>query len=159
MLLSRAEILAKEIKYMLRLDSWLFVSFILAACSTQRPLLYPNTHLNRVGAETAELDINDCMRRADGYVSSASSGEKALEGAAIGAGTGATVGAAAGAAGGAVVGHAGTAAAVGAAGGGAAGATRGLIRGLFSKRAPSPVYRNFVNRCLRDKGYDPIGWK
>jgi len=45
-----------------------------------------------------------------------------------------------------------------AAGGGAAGATRGLIRGLFGNRGPSAVYKNFVNRCLREKGYDPIGW-
>lgn len=131
---------------------------VLPACSTQRPVLYPNRHLKQVGGRVAELDIEDCMRRAENSVSYTASKGKTIEGAAIDAGSGAAVGAAAGAAGGAVVGRAGTAAAVGAAGGGAAGATRSLIRNLFRKRAPSPVYRNFVNRCLRDKGYDPIGW-
>jgi len=152
------EIPRKVIHLMRRFNFLGFALLILSACSTQRPVLYPNPYLNQVGVETADLDINDCMRRADGYVSSTGGGEKILEGTAIGASTGAVVGGAAGAAGGAVVGRAGTAAAVGAAGGGAAGATRGLIRGLFTKRAPSPVYRNFVNRCLREKGYDPIGW-
>ena len=77
----------------------------------------------------------------------------------MGGGTRATIGAAAGAAGGAVVGRAGTGAAVGAAGGGAAGVTRGLIHGLKRKQSPSPVYKTFVNRCLREKNYDPIGWQ
>ncbi len=140
---------------------WLFLCFsllALTACSTPKPVLYPNRYLNQVGTDSAELDTKECMRRADAYVASEAGGEKVLEGTAMGAGAGAAVGAAAGAAGGAIVGRAGPAAAVGAAGGGAAGATRGLIRSLFSKRGPSPVYRNFVDRCLRDKGYDPIGW-
>jgi len=133
--------------------------FTLCACSTQRPVLYPNSYLNQVGAETAGMDINDCIRRADAYVASNNGGRAEIfEGTAISAGTGAAVGAAGGAAGGAVVGRAGTAAAVGAAGGGTAGVSRGLIRGLFRKRAPGTAYKGFVNRCLRDKGYDPIGW-
>jgi len=143
---------------MLRGNLLLIALITFSACSTQRPVLYPNSYLKRVGVEAAEVDINDCMHRADTYVSSGADGEKILEGTAVSAGTSAAVGAAAGAAGGAVVGRAGTAAAAGAAGGGAGGATRGLIRGLFSKRSPIPVYRNFVNRCLREKGYDPIGW-
>jgi hypothetical protein len=24
---------------------------------------------------------------------------------------------------------------------------------------PSPLHRNFVQRCLRDRSYDVIGWK
>ena len=78
------------------------------------------------------------MRRAEAYVSSNGQVGSAVEGAATGAATSATIGAAAG--------------------GGAAGATRGLIRGLFGNRGPSAVYKNFVNHCLREKGYDPIGW-
>ena len=98
------------------------------------------------------------MQRAEEYVSSAA-GRAELEQAAVRGGTGAAIGAAAGAAGGAVVGRAGTGAAVGAAGGGAAGVTRGLIHGLTRKQNPSPVYKTFVNRCLREKNYDPIGWQ
>lgn len=137
----------------------LYVLFSLTACATQRPVLYPNEHYRRVGPAVAEQDVNDCMRQADRYVSSNGRGTDAGHNAAIDAGTGATVGAAAGAAGGAVVGHAARGAAVGAAGGGAAALTRGLLRGLFQSRQPKPAYRNFVHRCLREKGYDLTGWK
>jgi hypothetical protein len=34
-----------------------------------------------------------------------------------------------------------------------------LFHAFSSKHDPSPVYRNFVNRCMRDRGYDPIGWE
>jgi len=131
---------------------------LLAGCASQRPVLYPNEQFKRVGTETANRDVDECMRRADEYLASDGRAGGALEGSATGAATSATVGAAAGAAGGAVVGRAGTGAAVGAAGGGAAGATRGLLRGLMGKQGPSPVYKNFVFRCLREKGYSPIGW-
>jgi len=131
----------------------------LVGCASQRPVLYSNAHLNQVGTTAAERDIELCMRTAEDYVASGGRTGKALEGAAVGGGTGVAVGAAAGAAGGAIVGRAGTAAAVGAAGGGAAGVTRGLIHGLSGRHDPDPVYRNFVNRCLRERGYDPIGWR
>jgi hypothetical protein len=130
----------------------------LVACAAQRPILYPNQHLQRVGNSAADRDVDDCMQRAEEYVSSGA-GRAALEQAALGGGTGAAIGAATGAAGGAVLGRAGTGAAVGAAGGGAAGVTRGLIHGLTRKHSPSPVYKSFVNRCLREKNYDPIGWR
>jgi hypothetical protein len=132
---------------------------MLVGCASQRPVLYPNARLNQVGTSAAERDIDLCMRLAEDYVASDGRTGKTLEGAAVGGGTGAAVGAAAGAAGGAVVGRAGTAAAVGAAGGGAAGVTRGLIHGLSGRHDPDPVYKNFVNRCLRERGYDPIGWR
>ena len=126
-----------------------------AGCSSQRPVLYPNEQFKRVGSSVAERDTNDCLRQAEEYVASNGRVDSAVMGAATGAVTGGTIDAAAGAAGGAIVGHAGTGAAIG----GAAGATRGLILGLWGTQNPSPVYRNFVNRCLRDKGYDPIGWQ
>jgi hypothetical protein len=127
----------------------------LAGCAMQRPVLYPNEQFKRVGSSAAERDTDECMGRAEEYVASNGRVDGAVKGAATGAATSATINAAAGAAGGAIVGHAGTGAAIG----GAAGATRGLIRGLSGKQNPSPVYKNFVNRCLRDKGYDPIGWQ
>jgi outer membrane lipoprotein SlyB len=128
-------------------------------CAAQRPVLYPNAELKRVGTSAADRDIDDCMKRAEEYVRSDGQAAQTLEHAGVSAGTGAAIGAAAGGAGGAVLGRAGTGAAVGAAGGGAAGATRAVVHELFRKRDPSPVYRNFVNRCLREKGYEPIGWK
>jgi hypothetical protein len=45
----------------------------------------------------------------------------------------------------------------------ATGATAGLIHGLFGgffgPEAPDPVVANFVDRCLREKGYELVGWK
>jgi hypothetical protein len=130
------------------------LSLTLTACASQRPVLYPNERLKQVGNSAADQDINDCMQRAEEYVAS-SGGGQALEHAAGSSAAEGTIGAAAGAAGGSVVGRPGTGAAIG----GAAGATRGLIRGLTRKRNPSPVYKSFVHRCLREKGYDPIGWQ
>lgn len=136
-----------------------FTFLLLAGCSTRQPVLYPNEHLKRVGAEVAEQDIEECMRRAEEYAQLEGRAEKVAESAVIDAGTGAAVGAAGGAAAGAVVGRAGTGAAVGAAGGGASGFTRGLLGGIFRSREPDAVHREFVNRCLREKGYDPVGWR
>ena len=58
---------------------------------------------------------------------------------------------------GAIYGSAGQGAAAGAAGGATAGLLSRLFRGGSS--SPDPVYANFVNRCLQEKGYEPIGWK
>jgi hypothetical protein len=60
--------------------------------------------------------------------------------------------------GGAVTNNAGEGAAVGAATGGTAGLLSGLF-GAFQSREPEPVFANYVDRCLRERGYDPIGWK
>jgi outer membrane lipoprotein SlyB len=143
----------------MRVSVLVFVLLVHAGCATQRPVLYPNEQFKRVGSSTAEQAINECMRRAEEYVAPSDHAANAVKGAGNDAATSATIGAAAGAAGGAVVGRAGTGAGVGAASGGAAAATRGLIHGLSGKQSPSPVYKNFVNRCLRAQGYDPIGWQ
>lgn len=131
----------------------------LAGCAARRPVLYPNERLKQAGRDVAERDINECLNEGKEYLASGGRAGKVAGSAAAGAGAGAAVGAAAGAAGGAVVGHAGRGAAVGAAGGGAGGLTRGAISGLSRSRAPDPVLRNYVDRCLREKGYEVIGWK
>ena len=56
---------------------------------------------------------------------------------------------------GAVTGNVGRGAAIGAAGGGASGITQGAL----SAREPDAVYRRYVETCLRERGYDPIGWR
>jgi outer membrane lipoprotein SlyB len=123
----------------------------LAGCAAKRPVLYPNPHLQDVGPEIAAMDIEDCLARADGGVGDVSGAETVAKDTAGGAGAGGAIGAA----GGAVVGHAGRGAAIGA----ATGATRGLIRGIFSSRNRDPIYMAYANRCLRDRGYDVIGWR
>lgn len=129
----------------------LLLAGILAGCSAPRPVLYPDDYYNHVGAEAAEADIEACMARADqaGHESDKAAG--VATNTAVGAG----VGAAGGAAVGAIFGSAGRGAATGA----VSGAVGGLLRGMLSSNEPSPIYKNFVNRCLADKGYQTIGWE
>ena len=124
---------------------------LLMACSQKRPVLYPNYHLQQVGNETAQTEIDDCVSFAKEYVASSNSSGKVAKSTAGGG----AVGAAGGAATGAVLGSIGRGAAAGAAG----GAAVGCLQGLFRSPEPDPVFRQFVERCLREKGYEPIGWK
>jgi hypothetical protein len=124
---------------------------VLAGCATQRPVLYPNAKYNHAGPEVAQRDIDDCIRLAESHGITHDSGGKVVGGAAGGA----VIGGAAGAGAGAVRGSIGHDAGVGAAAGAAGGAARGAIR----SGEPGQVYKGFVQRCLREKGYDVIGWK
>jgi hypothetical protein len=123
------------------------------SCAAKRPVLYPNAQLSRVGQAAADRDVDDCMQRAREYASSPE-GAKARKIAGETA-AGAAGGAAIGAVGGAITGSAGEGAAVGAATGG----TGGLLHGLWTGTEPDPVFVNFVDQCLRERGYEPIGWR
>jgi Glycine-zipper domain len=126
----------------------------LTACSTARPVLYPNAHLQSVGQALADRDINECEQNAE--TAGVDRQEKGVGDVAAGTAVGAGVGAAAGAVGGAISGGAGIGAAVGA----ASGAVVGFLSSLLGRRhGPSATYSNFVDRCLREKGYEPIGWQ
>jgi hypothetical protein len=104
-----------------------------------------------VGAAEADMDIDACMSLAQDFGANSEQGEKVAKDTA----TGAAVGGATGAAVGAVVGDLGKGAAAGAAGGAAGALTRSVIR----SGDPDPVFRQFVERCLRERGYEPIGWR
>lgn len=136
----------------------LCLAVALSACSAQRPVLYPNDQYNRAGKDVAEQDVAECMRKADAYVESGAASADSAKKVAGSTAVGAAGGAAVGAVGGAISGNAGEGAAVGAATGATAGLLGGLF-GVFSSSGPDPVYANFVDRCLREKGYEPIGWK
>lgn len=126
---------------------------LLAACGgSPSPVLYPNAKLNDVGQAQANSDIEACKRMAaaGGANPAEGQGGRAARNTAVGGVSGGAVGAA----GGAVLGNAGQGAAFGA----ATGATAGLMRSIFSSSKPSGAYMNFVDRCLRDKGYEPVGW-
>ncbi len=125
----------------------------LMSCSGPKPILYPNRHFQQVGAEAAEHDIEACKELAKEAGASPSRGKTGQVAGSTAAGG--AVGAASGAVGGAVVGHAGRGSMVGA----ASGATAGLLRGLFRRSQPSTAYKQFVNRCLRERGYEPVGWE
>ena len=122
-------------------------------CSGPKPVLYPNDHYKQVGKDAAELDIAECRQLAEAAGAKPEKGKTAQ--AAGNVAGGAAVGAAGGAVGGAVVGAAGTGAAIGA----ASGATMGLLRWLFTGPKPSSAHVNFVNRCLQERGYEPMGWE
>jgi len=121
------------------------------SCAQQRPVLYPNAHLKYVGKEAAAADTDECIQLAIDYGTKEDSGTRVAKDTAKGA----AVGGAAGTAVGAVTGNAGRGAAAGAAGGGAASMTRSML----NSGKPDPVFKKFVEQCLRDKGYQPIGWR
>ncbi len=128
-----------------------FATTMLCACATSQPILYPNEHAKEVGDKQVRQDIDECIQLAK------DSGAKANGAGEIAKGTAgsATEGAATGAASGAVTGNAGVGAAVGA-------INRGLSRffsGIKRSNEPSPEFKYIVERCLVDKGYEPVGWK
>jgi outer membrane lipoprotein SlyB len=134
--------------------SLLVVGVLLAGCAgtTPNPVLYPNNHLQQVGQAAADRDIAECRQLATSSgVSQTKDGQvakKAVGGAAVG-------GASAGAYGLVRGNNAGERALAGA----AAGAAAGTVRGAMSSTDTSPVYKNFVQKCLRDRGYEVIGWQ
>ncbi len=121
-------------------------------CAQQRPVLYPNEYLKQAGTETSQADIDECMRLATEYGAKEDAGGRIAKDTA----SSAAVGAAAGAAIAAVFGNdIGRAAGAGAAGAGAATATRRAI----DSGEPDPLFRSFVEKCLREKGYETVGWR
>lgn len=136
--------------------AWLLLSMA-AGCSTQKPILASNEHLMRVGPDVAKQDIDDCIVRAE--VTGTESGSSATGSPVAGAATSSVAGAAAGGAGGAIFGNAGQGAAAGAVGGAVGSLTQALLQGLFRPSPAQPSHQQFVNNCLRQKGYEPIAWK
>jgi outer membrane lipoprotein SlyB len=133
--------------------------YLLAVCAlsagcagTTNPVLYPNNHLQQVGQAEASRDIAECRQLASSSgVAETKDGQVARQ-----ATGGAAVGGASAAAWGLVRGNdAGERALAGA----AAGAAAGTVRGSMKSSETSPVYKNFVQKCLRDRGYEVIGWQ
>jgi hypothetical protein len=125
---------------------------LLAGCASPSPVLYPNGHLQQVGRAQADSDIAACEQLAaeNGANPAAGNAGRAARNTAVGGAAGGVTGAV----GGAVLGSAGRGAAFGA----ATGATAGLMRSIFSRPQPSGAYKAFVNRCLAERGYEPVGW-
>jgi uncharacterized protein YcfJ len=123
------------------------------ACSTgpKQPVFYPNSHMQQVGDAQSLRDTEECMQMAaSSGVSQTKDGEigqKTAKGAALG-GVGAGVW-------GLFRGDAAERALAGA----AAGAATGAVTGGFQSAETNPTYKRFVERCLRERGYDVIGWE
>ncbi len=125
---------------------------IFSACSAKRPVFYPNDHLQAVGKDQARADADRCLAEAKAYGvkndSGKTGGGKAVRGATLGAAISAAVSAVLG-------GNVGRAAGAGAAG----GATAGAVSGAIDADEPDGVFKNYVDRCLKEMGYDVIGWQ
>jgi hypothetical protein len=121
-----------------------------AGCAAKRPVLYPNDYYQDVGPEIAESEVSRCVSAAREYARANRAGQVAGEVA-----ESSVAGGAAGAAAGVITGGAGKGAAAGA----AAAGSWSLVRGLFRTRDPDPVEARFVEKCLRDRGFEPIGWR
>lgn len=135
-----------------RLAALVLVTALLAAgCAARRPVLYPNRQLQSVGQPAAQAEVDRCIAEAEAYGAEPDRGGQ-VAGQTV---EGAAVGGASGAAAGAVLGSAGRGAGAGA----AAGAAGGFVHALFRGRDPDPIHRRFVEHCLRDAGYEVIGWK
>ncbi len=101
--------------------------------------------------DAVQRDIDECIRLSKEVGPGAARG-KQIAGQTAG---GAALGAASGAVAGAISGGPGIGAAAGAAG----GATAGLLHGLFGSSDLDAGQKSYAEECLRQKGYQPIGWQ
>lgn len=124
------------------------VVVLCAGCAANKPVLYSST-----GAGGGEAAIAECHELAVAAGATPTGGQ--VGDAARDTVRGAAVGGATGAVGGALAGAAGRGAGIGA----VTGATAALIGSVFTPAAPNPAYRAFVERCLRDRGFEPVGWQ
>ncbi|AWN15656.1 hypothetical protein SALB1_1453 [Salinisphaera sp. LB1] len=119
----------------------------LSGCASHKPVLYAHGGGMPPGGERAVAACTQQAHNAGLDYSKGHIGRSAVENGAVGG--------AGGAAAGAIYGNAARGAAAGAAGGVAAG----LVRDIFHHDGgPAPAYRAYVDRCLRERGYQPVGW-
>lgn len=125
-----------------------------ASSPSARPVFYPNVMLNRVGPAQAQRDADQCMYNAQ---NAGLTPEEKTNSITHGAAQGAAVGGVASAVGALVRGRSVERALESGAAGAAVGGSAGAVAGALHEK-PSVTYRNYVQRCLKDKGFDVIGW-
>ena len=135
---------------------------VLAGCATSgpnsasaRPVLYPNAALNRVGDAQGRAEVDACINRAmsAGLTPQLKTNEVARR-----AGEGAATAGVASAVGALITGRGGEGLLRAGAAGAAIGGSAGAVSGSFHDDRPNPTYRNFVQRCLSERGFEVIGW-
>jgi len=133
----------------------LFLLINLVACAGPQPILKSNTQLQLYGKDMAEREATVCGLKAErsGLHHGTNRSGNAGAGAALGIIGGAAVGASTGLIGGP------TGVAVGAAAGAAVGGVLGLFAGTYKTLEPQQDYAAFVERCLKEKGYETVGWQ
>ena len=125
------------------------LALLLAACAP-KPVLYPNEKYKATAPDQVQSDIDGFRKQAKQFVKSHKAQIVAAH-----AGAGAAMGALMGMIFGAFTGNYARAVAEGAALGGASGAVSGGARAM----TPDAVEKRFVDICLANLGYQPIGWR
>lgn len=135
--------------------SILLIAIGLTACAGPEPILKSNTRIQLYGKDQAERDVAVCGEKAEraGLQHGTNRSGNASAGATLGIVGGAAVGASTGLIGGP------TGIAIGAAAGGAVGGVLGFLAGTYKPLQPQPDYADFVERCLKEKGYETTGWQ
>lgn len=139
----------------------LFTGIFIAGCATTgsgstsaRPVFYPNAKLNAVGQDKAIQEADACISQARSAGLTPDEKDNAVV---HGAEKGAAVGGVAAAVGALVRGRGMERVVESGAAGVAVGGSAGAVAGAFHEK-PNTTYRHYVQRCLKDKGYDVIGW-
>ena len=133
----------------LSLILFIFLISVYPACA-KKPVVYPNDHSKTVGKIQTDQDIEYCLKLADDSIGKTSRGKTSVKSGVKGGLIGGAIGLGIGI----VTGSPGTAALAGTAGGAAGGAVGGAVQDNTDA-----AYRNFVEKCLIEKGYEPIGWR
>ncbi|SLM45411.1 conserved hypothetical protein [Nitrospira sp. ND1] len=112
------------------------VTIGLVACAGPEPILKSNTRVQLYGKDQAARDAAVCGEKAE------RAGLQHGTNRSGNAGAGATLG---------IVG--------GAAVGASVGGVLGFLAGTYKPLQPQPDYAAFVERCLKEKGYETTGWQ
>ncbi len=125
------------------------------ACAGPEPVFKSNLQLQLYGKDAAGHEGAVCGLKAEraGLHHDTNRSGNAGAGIALGVIGGAAVGASTGLIGGP------TGIAIGAAAGGAVGGVLGLLAGTYKPMEPQQDYAVFVERCLKEKGYETTGWQ
>ena len=128
---------------------------VVSGCAGPEPIFKSTTYLQLHGQQQAQDEAAVCAVKAEraGLQHGTNRSGNAGAGAALGVIGGAAVGASAGLVGGP------TGIAIGAAAGGAVGGILGLFAGTYKPLHPQQDYAAFVERCLKEKGYETEGWQ
>jgi outer membrane lipoprotein SlyB len=140
----------------------LLAALILVGCAhtgarnpNARPVLYPNATLNQIGEAKGAEEIGACMAAAEHAGLTPDEKDNAVgHGAAKGAAVGGTIAGV----GSLVRGHGVEGVVSSGAKGAMVGGAAGAVAGSFQEK-PNMTFRNFVTRCLSEKGLEVIGWQ
>ena len=140
------------IKNLLLMSTTCLLLLLMAACSTCRPVLYPNDHYQEVGDEQAQKDVQHAIDIAKKQgLDDASAANESLARSASRTAAHAGVNTAASVATGTV--------GVSSAAGAASSGLGLLIDWMFTKKQPKPLFKKHVELTLRKQGYQILGWK